>query len=761
MNIAELGIAIHSEEAVKAATDLDRLAEAGERAEKSTADLASEAEELDKSLSTTARTTTELSVAEDSLAKSIESANDRIREMVKASLESSEYHQSLAASVTGTSAAMEDAKGAAVDWAAYQEEVNARAQALLATEEQRIASAEKMAAASKKEEESLKKLLAEIDPTRAAIAKLDQQVEELGKQFEAGSIDLETYTKGLEHFDGKYAEIEKVSGSFSKLNLHTKGAREDVLQLGNALTSGNWQGAIRNVTQLGVGASLSATSLIAMVAPIALVVGAVGGLAHGYLRGRKEQDAFNESLVMTGNIAGTTSGQLADMARQVGGTVGTTGTAAAALAHIAGTGKIASESFELVATAALQMEQATGRAVGHTIDEFVKIAGDPVRAARELNDQYHFLTAATYSQIVALEEQGDTIGAAKLLTDAYANTIGSRTAEITENLGLVERAWNAVKGASAGALDSVKNIGREQSLDEEIEELQKQLANPLSYVTVGSGAGAVTVKVEMDADDLKAVQNRLNLLEMQRDAEKDRVKWASDLARIDEEGIKAEEYRVAILRSGWDNATKLAKEYERIEKAVAAAAAADNPWSEEDIARARAIAAERYKTASGSADLSGFNAEKNQLAELLNAYKATNRELEAQQRAGVLSQDEYMSRRVELIKQERDEVVAAHEREIAALEAVKSQKGVTAAQSIQLDQRIGAARTAMVKAQQDADSQLAVLAINEEGRLARQAFSVRTYTEALEQQAEALRKQGEERLLALVWVTDERSWQAS
>src|SRR5690606_22686402 len=62
---------------------------------------------------------------------------------------------------------------------------------------------------------------------------------------------------------------------------------------------------------------------------------------------------------------------------------------------------------------------------------------------------------------------------------------------------------------------------------------------------------------------------------------------------------------------------------------------------------------------------------------------------------------------------------------------------------IQLDQRIGAARTAMVKAQQDADSQLAILAINEEGRLTKQAHAIQTYVDALDQQAAALQRQGE------------------
>lgn len=80
-------------------------------------------------------------------------------------------------------------------------------------------------------------------------------------------------------------------------------------------------------------------------------------------------------------------------------------------------------------------------------------------------------------------------------------------------------------------------------------------------------------------------------------------------------------------------------------------------------------------------------------------------------------------KREALIGNERDEVTAAYEAEIAALEAAKAKKTTSAAQSIQLDQKIADARAGMVKAQKDADTQLEVLATNETGRLARQERS--------------------------------------
>ncbi len=95
-----------------------------------------------------------------------------------------------------------------------------------------------------------------------------------------------------------------------------------------------------------------------------------------------------------------------------------------------------------------------------------------------------------------------------------------------------------------------------------------------------------------------------------------------------------------------------------------------------------------------------------------------------------------------MIGNQRDEVTAAYEAEISALEATKGKAGTSAAQRIQLDQKIADARSAMVKAQKESDSELTVLSANEEGRLKKQTLAVSTYTGALQRQVETLRQQG-------------------
>ena len=241
---------------------------------------------------------------------------------------------------------------------------------------------------------------------------------------------------------------------------------------------------------------------------------ALGLMIYGYNKGSQEADAFNKALILTGNFAGTSSDRLADMAMQVSAVNGTTGQAAEILAGLASSGKIASESFETIANAAIAMEDATGKSVDATIAEFIKIGKDPVSAAKELNDQYHFLTASVYSQIVALKEQGNTIGAADLLTKTYSDTVQQRTKQVTDNLGLWERAWKGIKDSASAALDGLNDVGREKTYAEKINDLKAKLTGINAYDVGGMrmNAGAVSDK------ERKEIQGQISFLELQSDA---------------------------------------------------------------------------------------------------------------------------------------------------------------------------------------------------------------------------------------------------
>jgi lambda family phage tail tape measure protein len=694
MNIAELGIKVDSADAANAATDLDKLTKAGDRAEQSAVGLMKEMEALEKSLSKGATSTQELAKQRDSLAKLTQTGAYGEAEFTKISAQLDKQQVALAKSTLD-------------------------------------------------EQKALNSLLGAIDPARAAMAKLDTQVEQLGKHLDAGRISQDQYNSALSKIDKDYAKLEKTATGFDKLRLGTRQAQENVVQLSNALSSGDWGSGVRAVAQLGAGAGEGAAGLLAILGPLALATAAVGGLAYAFYKGSEEQDSYNKSLILTGNYAGVSAGQLGDMARQVSATVGTTGQAAAVLALLADNGKIAGESFTSITQAAVSMQEATGKAISETVAEFSKLADDPVKASAALNEQYHYLTASVYSQIAALEEQGDHAGAVKLATEQYADAINERTPRILENLSFWEKGYNAV----ARAADGLKNIGR-RDINAEIETAQNDLRDAENMDGLFQSQKSKDALIEFR-------RNRLNMLEDQKAAEADIAKWEGEQAKAQGDAVSSMAKIDALTKSSWTNEqkrTEAIKEYKRQLEDIRKVAPNDPRLNQAAIDKNLANINDQFKdpkAAGSQVDLTGYNNAKNNLAAISEEYKNAQKELDAVQKAGLVSQADYALKREALIGNERDEITSAYEAEIAALEATKAKKTTTAAQSIQLDQKIADARVGMVKAQKDADSQLEVLATNETGRLARQERAITTYVQALAQQQRALELAGQRAVLGV------------
>lgn len=573
-----------------------------------------------------------------------------------------------------------------------------------------------------KAESSLKELGAQAKSAEQATAKLT-------KQTEAAGISAAQTAAALRGVPAQFTDIvTSLQGGQSPLTV--------LMQQGGQLK--DMFGGI------GPAASALGGYVASLVSPFTVAAAAVGVLGVAYYKGSEESSAYQKALILTGNAAGTSSDQLASLASQVGATVGTTGAAAEVLAQLASSGKIAGESFGEVATSALQMRDATGRAVEETIAEFIKIAKDPVAAAKELNEQYSFLTASVYSQIVALKEQGREQDAVKLLTDTYADTVQSRSKQVVENLNLWERAWNGVSKAASEAVDGLKNAGREKSYDDQINELKAKLTGSAAFDVGGLriNPGAISAKDRTD------VQGQISFIEMQRDADRDRIKFLDDQRRIQKDGIDAAGKLKAISDANLTNEekrNKLIKEYQRDVETLRKANPNDPLVQADVVAKNIQNIKDKNKDPAGRAsqvDLSGYNDAQNAIKSVQTGYANAEKELEAQQKAGLITQQNYLDQRTALIRAEREEVTSAYQAEIAALEEAKGRATTSAAQRIQLDQKIADARTNMVKAQKDADSQLNILSINEQGRVEKQTAASKAYVDQLERQRAALEASG-------------------
>ena len=229
----------------------------------------------------------------------------------------------------------------------------------------------------------------------------------------------------------------------------------------------------------GAGAAARALGgfVLGLVNPFSIAAVAAGVLALAYKSGSDEATAYSRALILSGQAAGVSAGQLQDMARAVAATgAGTQGRAAEVLTEIASAAGIGAGNMVRFTAAAVAFEKAGGPAAEETAKAFQSLAKEPLAAALKLNEATNFLTKGTYEQIKALEEQGRTAEAARVAQEGYASAIESRTPGLVESLGTMERAWRGVKDRVVEAWDAVKGVGREQTGQQQIEALQQRIA---------------------------------------------------------------------------------------------------------------------------------------------------------------------------------------------------------------------------------------------------------------------------------------------
>ncbi len=253
-------------------------------------------------------------------------------------------------------------------------------------------------------------------------------------------------------------------------------------------------------------------SVMGMVNPLTVTAAAVAVLIAGYAKGSKESDAFNQSIVMTGNAVGSTTSQLAGMATRIDGVVGTTYEAAQALAALASTGQVSSKNIEQLATTAVRMERVLGQAVSVTVEQFNELGRSPVEASRKLNESYNYLTASVYAQIKALVEQRKAAEAPELAQNTFSAAMDERTAKLAANAGTLEKAWRGVRDVVRETWDAILAVGRPQTDDALVATAEKQvdfLRQKLAQRQArGLATGDITAKLAAAEANLESVQGQ-------------------------------------------------------------------------------------------------------------------------------------------------------------------------------------------------------------------------------------------------------------
>ncbi|MGP8437186.1 phage tail tape measure protein [Paraburkholderia fungorum] len=232
----------------------------------------------------------------------------------------------------------------------------------------------------------------------------------------------------------------------------TAGVTAEIGVLGREAASGNFTRLASSFTRF---LSL-AGALDLLLNPLSLTIAGVGAAMYMVA---SQNEKLNEALLLTGGYAGVTTDQLRGMATAATAGGATFNTAAEAVTELAMTGRLTGEEIANLGRSAADAATYTSVSVKQMVDDFTKLAEEPLQASVKLNDQYHYLTAATYDQITALERQGDATGAAKVAVDAFSQAMDDRTKEIAANEGIILAGWRDIKSMINGAIEAVGSFG--------------------------------------------------------------------------------------------------------------------------------------------------------------------------------------------------------------------------------------------------------------------------------------------------------------
>jgi phage-related minor tail protein len=347
---------------------------------------------------------------------------------------------------------------------------------------------------------------AQLDATAAAIAAQNEQMATTARVAAAESDAAEATGAATIATDANTEAMVVNAGV----------ARELGVMMGE-LARGNTARLEGSFWTLGNRAGLTTM----LFTPMGAAIGAAGAaiLAFGIaaVKGAEEQARFNNAVLMTGGAAGVSSGEVQVMASRIGEATGTFGDANTAMLELVRSGRFTADQLEQVGLAAVQMSQLTGEGVDKAVQQFVKLQEKPVQAAVELNKQYHFLTAAIFDQIEALAQQGDAQGAAALGQQALSEALAKRAREAEQQLNGWGKAWHKLGEEASWAWNAMKDLGKSDSVDQQIQEMSDKLTVAKNVLTTLQGSWGDRGALIQQTQQVNEYTEQLNKLIQTRD----------------------------------------------------------------------------------------------------------------------------------------------------------------------------------------------------------------------------------------------------
>lgn len=343
------------------------------------------------------------------------------------------------------------------------------------------------AKATDREKLAIDRLIASLDPAASEAFRLAQAQNELNTALARGLITQDQHTRLMGLAQQRFAGLGVSAGQTAAAMRMLPAQITDIT---TSIASGMpiWLVAIQQGGQIkdsfgGVGPAFNA--ITSAITPARAAVGGlalgVGALALLFLEAEKKAYAFNVAVQTTGNAAGATQGRieaLAEAANKVSG-ISKSAAESAAVAMVQ-SGRLGIDVIGNLTKAINGYAAGTGQSTDAAASSLAKLFAEPAKAAKQLDDQFNFLSATQRRHIADLVEQGRVEEAQLELSRQAADHFGR---VVPENLGVLMRSLNTAAEVARRFWDAILNIDKKQTLQDEInaqEKLVTQMAADLT-----------------------------------------------------------------------------------------------------------------------------------------------------------------------------------------------------------------------------------------------------------------------------------------
>lgn len=288
------------------------------------------------------------------------------------------------------------------------------------------------------------------------VTALNTQLKQLGKQ---GEISAGQLRQAFQTLPAQFQDVAvSLAGGQNPFMVLLQQGSQVATQFGGV---GN---AIRGIMSVLTPARLAFGGL----------AGAVGAFAVAAVQGYQESIQLQRQIAITGNFAGATADSFERAAGRIQKASGATALATRdMLSGAIGSGSFGPASIEAATAAMTRLQKLTGQSSEEIVKNFSGMSKGVADWAVEANRAYNFLSVEQYRYIRQLEEQGRKEAAIAFTSNALNQSLGQRTIE----LGYLEKAWSFVKTEAAGAWNAMMNVGREETLTQQLSKLEQLAAN--------------------------------------------------------------------------------------------------------------------------------------------------------------------------------------------------------------------------------------------------------------------------------------------